>query len=188
MSNILDISRPLPYGSPMSAIHSSTHDGDDRDDRDDDRIPMTTGERASWVALVLTPITVIWYFVVVLPQLSHTPASDIGWQVPMLWSFGVNFFGTIIATILMTIAAGIVAEIRKQVFDTGSDMRDKEIDRAGGRVALAISTFGLLVVLILAMIELDVFWIGNAAFFVGAVGATAGAIVQVRAYRGYFHG
>jgi len=165
----------------MPAEHTST-------DTDDDRIPMTTSERAAWIALVLTPATVIWYFVVVLPQLAHTPASDIDWQVPMLWSFGVNFFGTIIATILVTIGAGIVAEARKQVFDTGSDVRDTQIDRAGGRVALAIASGGLLAVLILAMLELDVFWIGNAAFLIGAVGAFAGSIVQVRAYRGYFHG
>lgn len=157
-------------------------------DTDDDRIPTTTGERAAWVALVLTPATVIWYFVVVLPQLELTPVEDIGWQVPMLWSFGVNFVGTIVATIIVSIGAGVVAEARKQVFDTGSDVRDKQIDRAGGRVALAIASGGLLVVLILAMLELDPFWIGNAAFLIGAIGATAGSIVQVRAYRGYFNG
>jgi len=165
----------------MSAEHAPI-------DRDDDRIPMTTDERAAWVALVLTPATVIWYFAVVLPQLGGTPASDIGWQVPMLWSFGVNFVGTIIATILVTMGAGIVAGVRRQVFDTGSDVRDRDIERAGGRVALAVASGGLLVALILAMLELDVFWIGSAAFLVGAVGAVAGSIVQVRAYRGYAHG
>lgn len=165
----------------MSAEHAPI-------DRDDDHVPMTTAERAAWISLVLTPATVIGYFVVVLPQLAETPASDIGWQVPMLWSFGINFVGTIVATILVTILAGIVAGVRRQVFDTGSDVRDRDIERAGGRVALAVASGGLLVALILAMLELDVFWIGNAAFLIGALGAVAGSIVQVRAYRGYIHG
>lgn len=157
-------------------------------DSDDTRIPMTTSERTAWIAVVLTPVTVIGYFLVVLPQLNDTPAADIDWQGPLLWSFGINVVGTIVLTILATIGASIVAEVKREKLDTGSDIRDRDIDRAGGRIALAIAAGGLLVALILAMLELDPFWIGNAAFLVGAIGATAGSVVQLRAYRGYFNG
>ncbi|TXK19466.1 hypothetical protein [Homoserinibacter sp. GY 40078] len=154
----------------------------------DERIPMNTSERAAWIALVLTPVTVAGYLVVVVPQLAGTAVGEIGWQVPMLWSMGINFVGTIVVTILVTIVAGIGAGLRHQELETGTDERDRGIDRLGGRVALGISAAGLLAVLVLAMIEVDVFWIGNAAFLIGAIGATAGAIAQVGAYRGVLRG
>jgi len=155
---------------------------------DDDRIPSTTGERASWVAVVLTPLTAAGYFVVVLPQLVDTPARGLAWQLPMLWSIGINLVGTIVATILVTIVVGIGAGLRREELDTATDERDRDIDRYGGRVALTIAAGGLLAALVLAMLELDPFWIGSAAFLIGAIGATAGAIVQLRAYRGVFRG
>lgn len=154
----------------------------------DERIPLTTSERAAWIAAVLTPVTAIGYFVVVVPQLATTPARDIGWQVPMLWSMGINFIGTIVVTILATIVAGIGAGLRREKLDTASDERDRDIDRHGGRVALGVASLGLLAALVLAMLEFDPFWIGSAAFLIGALGATAGAIAQLRAYRGVFRG
>ncbi|MCS0500207.1 hypothetical protein [Protaetiibacter mangrovi] len=154
----------------------------------DERIPMTTSERTAWIAAVLTPATVVGYLVVVAPQLASTPVDRLGWQAPMLWSMGINFVGTIVLTILATIVAGIGAGIRHEELDTSSDQRDRDIDRHGGRVALSISAAGLLAVLVLAMLELDAFWIGNAAFVVGAIGATAGSIAQIAAYRGTFRG
>jgi hypothetical protein len=154
----------------------------------DDRILSTTSERTAWVAVVLTPLTAAGYFAVVLPQLSNTPVAGLGWQAPMLWSFGINFVGTMLATVVATIVAGIGAGLRREELDTTSDERDREIDRYGGRVALTIAAGGLLAALVLAMLELDPFWIGSAAFLIGAIGATAGAIAQLRAYRGTFRG
>jgi hypothetical protein len=154
----------------------------------DDRIPATTSERAAWVAMVLTPLTVAGYLIVVLPQLADTPLAAVDWQVPLLWSIGINLVATILVTMLVTIIAGIGAGLRREEFDTASDERDRGIDRHGTRVALTISAGGLLAVLVLAMFEVHPFWIGNAAFLIGAVGATAGAIAQVRAYRGVFRG
>lgn len=173
MSRILDIWMRQSYRRDMDA---------------DERIPLTTSERAAWIAAVLTPLTAAGYFVVVMPQLATSPVAGLAWQVPMLWSIGVNFVGTIVVTILATIVAGIGAGLRHHELDTSTDVRDRDIDRLGGRVALTISAGGLLAALVLAMLELDPFWIGSTAFLIGAIGATAGAIAQVRAYRGVFRG
>lgn len=151
-------------------------------------MPMTTGERAAWVALALTPVTVAGYLLVVAPQLGTTPVSEIPWQAPMLWSIGVNIVATIAVTILVTIVAGIGAGLRREELDTRSDVRDRDIERHGGRVALTVAAAGLLAALVLAMLELEPFWIGNAAFLIGAAGATAGAVAQLRAYRGSLRG
>lgn len=155
---------------------------------DDQRIPTTTSERTAWVAAVLTPLATAGYFAFVLPQLADTRVADLAWQAPMLWSMGINFVGTIVVTMLVTIAAGIGAGLRRERLDTSSDVRDRDIDRYGSRVALTIAAGGLLAALVLAMLELDPFWIGSAAFLIGAIGATAGAIAQLRAYRGVFRG
>jgi hypothetical protein len=64
----------------------------------------------------------------------------------------------------------------------------RAIDRYGDRLAQAITAFGAAIVLVLVMFEADHFWIGNALFLIGAMGATWGAIAKIRAYHGAFHG
>lgn len=172
MSNILDIRAAVPYRRVM----------------DEERIPLTTSERTAWIAAVLTPLTTAGYVLVIAPQLATTPARELDWQAPLLWAMCINVLGTIIVTILATIVAGIGAGLRRETLDTTSDERDRDIDRHGGRIALVIASVGLLAALVLAMIELDPFWIGSAAFLIAALGATAGAVAQLRAYRGVFRG
>jgi hypothetical protein len=98
----------------------------------------------------------------------------------MLWAIGASFAGSLVGSVLLAAAARGAA--------TGPDVRDKEIERHGDRIAQAITAFGAAAVLALAMLEADHFWIGNALFLAGAVGATWGAIAKIRAYRGAFHG
>ena len=89
----------------MSAIHPSAHD---RDDRDDDRNPMTLSEGSKWAFLVIVLVTSVYYWVTVLPQLSTTAAADIGWQIPMLWAIGCSIVGTIVLSIVIAIGTAIV--------------------------------------------------------------------------------
>jgi hypothetical protein len=147
---------------------------------DDDRMPMTFGERNTWLYAFLVPVTSLAYFAVIVPRLFSQPASQIAWAGPMLWAIGASVAGTIVGAILI----GIVTGGR----DTDADVRDKQIDRFGDRIAQAITAFGAAGVLALAMLEVDQFWIGNALFLCGSIGATWGAIAKIRAYRGAFVG
>jgi hypothetical protein len=151
----------------------------------EDRVAMTFGERNTWVSAFILPATSIAYFAVVLPRLRDQPASEVSWVAPMLWAIGASIVGTIVGVIVVSIAAGIA---NRGVLESKEDVRDKQIDRYGDRIAQAIMGFGAAAVLVLAMLEADHFWIGNTLFLLGAIGATWGAIAKIRAYHGAFHG
>ena len=151
----------------------------------EERIAMTFGERNTWVSAFIFPATSIAYFAVVLPRLRDQPAAEVSWVGPMLWAIGASIIGTIVGVILVSIAAGIA---NRGVLESKEDVRDKQIDRYGDRIAQGIMGFGAAAVLVLAMLEADHFWIGNALFLVGSIGATWGAIAKLRAYHGAFSG
>ena len=146
---------------------------------------MTFGERNTWVSAFVLPATSIGYFAVVLPRLRDQPASEVSWVAPMLWAIGASIVGTIVGTIIVSIAAGIA---NRGVLESKEDIRDKQIGRYGDRFAQAITGFGAGAVLVLVMLEVDYFWIGNTLFLFGAIGAMWGAIAKLRAYHGAFHG
>jgi hypothetical protein len=162
---------------------TSSHSGNARPS-DDDRVAPTTDQISRWASLTIITAASIWYFATVLPQLGQRPVADIDWQTPMLWSIGASIVGAIVLAIVFAIVAAIVTQRQPE----NGDIRDKQIERHGNRVAQAIVAFGSLAALILAMLEVDFFWIGSTLFLVGAVGAVIGTIVSIAAYRGVFRG
>lgn len=151
---------------------------------DDEREPMTLTEGSRWAFLALVIATTIVYGSIVIPQLSTTSPADIGWQIPMIWAIGITMVGTIVLSIVLAIITAIIT--RRE--PASADVRDKQIERYGDRIAQATMAFGTAGVLVLAMLELDWFWIGNALYLIGAVGAIIGAIASLRASRGVFRG
>lgn len=146
---------------------------------------MTSGQRSAWVAAFVMPAASITYFAVVLPRLRDQPAAEVSWVAPMLWTIGATMVGTIAGIILVSIAAGIAG---RGALESKEDVRDKQIDRYGDRLAQAVTAFGTAAILALVMFEVDHFWIGNTLFLVGSVAATLGSIAKIRAYHGVFHG
>lgn len=146
----------------------------------DDHVRMTSEERNTWWAAILVPVTTLGYLAVVLPRLLDRPAAEVAWVAPMLWAIGATFVGTILGAI----GSAIVTR------DGGAerDVRDRQIERHGDRIAQVVTAFGAAAVLALVMLRADHFWIGNTLFLIGAVGATWGAVAKIRAYRGAFHG
>jgi hypothetical protein len=165
-------------------LDMTSHHHETAQPADDDRVAPTTDQISRWASLTIITVASIWYFATVLPQLGARPASEIDWQVPMLWAIGISVVGAIVLAIVFAIATAIVTRREPE----NGDLRDKQIERHGNRIALAIVAFGSFGALVLAMLEADVFWIGNALFFVGAVGSVVGTIVSILAYRGVFRG
>jgi hypothetical protein len=151
---------------------------------DDDPMPMTMGERVTWAYGVLATVTAIAYFAIVVPRIADTPVGEIAWQLPMLVAIGVTIVGTILATIISAIVAAIVTRDVEQA----SDLRDTQISHRGDRANLAITGAGIAFVLALAMLGAAPFFIGNALFAIGAIGAIASSITKIRAYRVAFDG
>jgi hypothetical protein len=151
----------------------------------EDRVSMTFGERNTWVSAFVLPATSAVYFAVVLSRLRDQPASEVSWVAPMLGAIAASIVGTIVGTIVVSIGAGIA---NRGVLESKEDVRDKQINRYGDRIAQAFLGFGAGAVLVLTMFKVDHFWIGNTLFLLGAIGATWGGIAKIRAYRGAFNG
>ena len=152
---------------------------------EDERGPMTMEERAVWVYLAVSVTTSVAYFAVIVPRALEGPIEDVSWVVPMLWAIGISIAGTIAGSIVAAIgsAVGLAARGRDPEAELGSDERDREISRLGNRATYGVVSAGMLGALVLAMLDADTFWIGNAIFVVGFIGSLVECTVKIRAYR-----
>jgi len=153
--------------------------------RDDEPTVMGMDERASWMALVAGAGTLIAYVVIVAPRVASNPIEDVEWVVPMLWCIGIMIATVIVGSILMGIGGAVGLTMRGRDVDSelGSDRRDKDIERyARLRTYWATSLLGA-GVLVLAMLDVDTFWIGSFVFVAAALTTLMQSIIKIRAYR-----
>jgi len=140
---------------------------------------MGHAERNVWAGLVASTAAVAVYAIIVLPQLGTTPIDEVQWQWPLLWSL----LGGIVGAILLSIVAGIAAGMRDPRERSQTDVRDVDIERMGSRVGYAFTAIGGVGALVLSMLEVHWFWIGNALFLGFFLSAFVGGVAQVIAYR-----
>ncbi|MFH8251376.1 hypothetical protein ACH3VR_13470 [Microbacterium sp. B2969] len=140
---------------------------------------MGYSERITWSQLIASTIGLVVYLVIVLPQLSHTAVGDIDWVWPMVWTI----LGAIVLSIVLSIAWGIVAGMLDPELEHRSDQRDREIEHFGDRIGQAFLVIGALAGLVLAMVEAEWFWIGNALFLGFYLSASLGGVARLIAYR-----
>jgi len=136
-------------------------------------------ERNAWSGLIVSLIVIPAYVIVVLQQAAGRSIESVDWFPLMLWTIGLG----IVATIVLSIAWGLIAH-RRDPDNTGrSDIRDRDISRLGGRVEQAFLVIAGLGVIGLCAVGADVFWIANTMFLGFAVSAIVGGIARVIAYR-----
>jgi hypothetical protein len=140
---------------------------------------MVYEERNVWAGLIVSVLVIPAYIVIVMQQAASTPVAEIDWLTPMLWTIGVG----IVATIVVSVVWGIVAGARDPDGVGGSDIRDRDISRMGGRVEQGFLVIAGLAVIALCAIGADVFWIANAMFAGFAVSAVVGGVARAIAYR-----
>lgn len=160
---------------------------------DDEPVPMTTTERSVWAYLVAVVLTSGAYLLYLGAQLARTPAHEIEWVVPMLWTLGASVVGSILLTIVGTIVATVIATIGRAaagrtehhapVVESGTDARDDEIGLRAHRAHIGVLAAGFVGALVLAMLDADTFWIGNLLFVVGTAGALVETTTKLRLYR-----
>ena len=157
---------------------------------DDEPTVMGMDERSAWVQVFAFAITTGAYLAVVIPRVRNNPIDEVQWVVPMLWALGISILTVIVGSIIAGIGGAIGLTIRGLDVDSelASDSRDKDIARhARLRTYWAGTALGM-GALILAMLDVDTFWIGTYVYVVASVGAIAEAIVRIRAYRRGFVG
>lgn len=152
---------------------------------DDEPLVMTAEERSVWGYLVGSSVATVVYAAVVIPRALTQPIEEVSWIVPMLWAIGASVVFTIVGTILSAIGSAVrlAARGRNPEFELESDVRDKEISSLGNRASATVVGFGIASALVVTMLGLDHFWIGNLLYAAGFLGALAETITKIRLYR-----
>lgn len=147
---------------------------------------MTMTERTVRASLVVFPAVGLVYFALVLWRLRDADAATVSWVVPMVASW--------IAIIVVIVAAAIASAIGtaarnhragrypQEDLEDG-DVRDKEIDRAGNALGYHVLGYGVAAGMILAMVDLEPFWIANGLYLASLVAGTVAAARKMRGYR-----
>jgi hypothetical protein len=147
---------------------------------------MTFKEKMAWINALVTFVVAVVYFTVVGRRLDGTAASDVAYQWPLIIAIIVSVASTIVGTILISIGTAIKAEVTGEgsVKDIDrSDERDTGIDRRGELVGYYVSSAGVLLALVLAMLRQDQFWIANGLYLFMLIGSIASSVAKIVLYR-----
>ncbi len=147
---------------------------------------MTVQERTVWASLVAVIVSSGAYFALMVPRLLSRPAAEISWVEPMLCTMGLAIAGSVLLTIVLTIVAHAGRRGRCSPASGGevtSDVRDEEIGRLGGRASMSVIGVGFGGALVLAMLDVHTFWIGNLLFLFGTLSAVVETTTKIRLYR-----
>ena len=140
---------------------------------------MPFEEKNTWIFGLVAIASYVTYLAIVLGQASGAPLQDAPYVVPMLCTIG----GGILAGILGNIAVAMVFPR-----DRGKkDERDREIYRFGEYVGQSFVVVGAVPALILAMLEVDQFWIANVIYLAFVLSAVLSTIAKIVAYRRGIH-
>lgn len=150
---------------------------------DDEPVRMTVVERTVWASLVAVVVSSGAYFALMVPRLLSRPVAEISWVGPMLWTMGLAVAGSVVLTIVFTVAAVGRGGCSPADGEVTSDIRDREIGRLGERTSTTVIGVGFGGTLVLAMLDVDTFWIGNVLFLFGTVGAVVATTTKLRLYR-----
>lgn len=136
---------------------------------------MPFEEKSAWVMGVVAVSSYGVYLAIVLGMAGATPLADVPYVAPLLWTVGASIAVSIVLHIVMGISAP--AEAGKK------DQRDKEIYRFGEYIGQSFVVIGGVSALLMAMAELDHFWIANVIYLTFVLSAILGAVAKIVAYR-----
>ena len=136
---------------------------------------MSYEEKGQWVYLAATTIGFAVYLVVLLATAGPTPLTEVDYQPILLWTIGA----AIVASIIGRIAIEIVTPSESHT----EDVRDRDIGRFGEYRAGLVLGIGMVAPFVMALAEVDHFWIANAMYLAFTAQAVVGAVIKLIAYR-----
>jgi hypothetical protein len=139
---------------------------------------MSYEEKSAWTYGIVSLGAYTAYLVIVLGQATTTPLVQVDYVAPLLWTVAAS----IVAAIVINILIGIVSGMRSASPDK-KDTRDRQIYRFGEYIGRGVIVAGAIAALLLAILELDHFWIANVLYLAFVLSALLGTIVKVVAYR-----
>ncbi|WP_026466807.1 hypothetical protein [Amycolatopsis alba] len=136
---------------------------------------MALEEKRAWIMAVVTVCAYTVYLIVVLGRSGPGPLVDVPYVATLLWTVAA----AIVASIVLHVAASIASPR-----DAGrKDQRDREIGRFGEHIGQSFAVIGGVAALVMAMAELDHFWIANTVYLAFVCASLLGSIAKIAAYR-----
>ncbi|QRK08442.1 hypothetical protein JQX13_52495 [Archangium violaceum] len=140
---------------------------------------MTSEEKRAWIMAVVTLVAYSAYVFIIVGRSENTPLTEVAYVATLLWNIG----SAIVASIVLHIAVTIVSP--KEAGQ--KDQRDREINRFGEYVGQSFVIIGGVAALVMAMAELNHFWIANAIYLAFVLSSLLGSATKIVAYRLGFH-
>jgi hypothetical protein len=147
---------------------------------------MTFKEKMAWVNVVVFVAVAVAYFTIVGRRLDGGPVADVAYQWPLVIAIVVSIVSMVIGAIVVSIGTAIRAEITGEgsVKDIDrADERDTHIDRRGELMGYYVSSVGVLLALVLAMLRQDQFWIANVLYLFMLIASVVSSIAKIVIYR-----
>ena len=136
---------------------------------------MSFEEKSAWIMGVVAVGSYSVYLANVLALAGRTPLTEVSYVAPLLWTVGASIAASIALHAVMGIASPR---------DAGKkDQRDKEIYRFGEYIGQSFVVIGGVAALLMAMAELDHFWIANVIYLTFVLSAILGSVAKIVAYR-----
>ncbi len=136
---------------------------------------MSSEEKSAWIMLAVTVVAYATYLAIILGRADGTLLAEVSYVSTMLWTIGAAIAASIVLHIVVAIASPK---------DAGKkDERDREIYRFGEYTGQSFVVIGGVAVLIMAMAEVDYFWIANAIYLAFVLSGILGSVVKLVAYR-----
>ncbi|WP_338671684.1 hypothetical protein V1460_01680 [Streptomyces sp. SCSIO 30461] len=136
---------------------------------------MAIEEKRAWILGAVAIVAYGVYLAVVLGQAERTPLADVAYVPALLWTVG----GSIAASIALSVAAALTSPRDGR----GKDQRDREIHRFGEYTGQSLLVIGAIAALVMAMAEVDYFWIANTIYLAFVLSAVLGSVAKIAAYR-----
>ena len=136
---------------------------------------MSFEEKNVWIFAVVTVGAFGIYVVTILGRAQGTPLTEVPYVGAMLWSIGAAIAASIVGRVVIAAAWPRDAD--------RTDQRDKEIYRFGEYVGQWLVVIGAAVALLLAMAEVDHFWIANELYLAFVLAALLSSAAKLVAYR-----
>ncbi len=137
---------------------------------------MAYEEKVAWAGLIVSIIHFTVYLGVLLSRAAVTPMPETPYVDAMLWSIGAAIVVMIIVSIVMAVSTS------RDGHET--DIRDKQIKARAEFTSRGFLIAAALAALILAMLELDPFWIANVIYLGFFLSALLESVTKIALYRG----
>lgn len=127
---------------------------------------MSFQEKSNLAMAAVVSVVYGGYFFTVLGWAADDPVRDIAWK-PM-------FIGTVVALVVLAIAAHIIIAIMRPGEAGDFDERDRIVDLRGEAIGGYALGTGVIVALGLILIDVDVFWVAQTLL----AGAVLGELIK----------